>query len=74
MNRKIEKDSKPEEVKIFFTLKTRFFGGNSGNGDEGSGDSEDFERQFQKLLTKLANMHMDDSSKNGLGLAKRVRV
>jgi len=50
----------PRRVKVVFTLKKRFIR-DGDNFDNGGGD-ENFEKQFQKLQTWLANMNFIHSA------------
>ena len=74
MRRKIFKGSKPQKVKVVFTLKRRYFNGNSENAANtsetsessgGTGDTRDennfeeqFENKFQKPLKRLSGLDM----------------
>jgi len=51
--RKIVKNSKPDKVKIVFTLKPKHFTGDTGD------KNKNFEIQFLTLLMKLSSMHID---------------
>ena len=55
MIRRIVKTSKTEKVKIVFTLKPNHFTGDNENNFE-----ENFEGNFQKLLTEFSCVHLDN--------------
>jgi len=60
--RKIVKKCKPEKVKIVFTLKPKYFAGDTGD------KNKNFEIQFHQLLTKLLSMDMDNFIEKWFGV------
>jgi len=59
----------PGKVKIVFTLKPKHFSGN------GAGFlRKTFDKNFQKLLAKLCNMHMTSFVKNWFSVSERAQA